>query len=277
MPRIFSMWILPGLAWRAGPLAQARDQIARSAGCGVKVASVLLLFMTMAFAQNSLLKNAELCNGENRAQSDQAIAACTAIINSQATTSHGSAIAYNNRANALAGKGQYAAAIKDYDQSIKLDPKYAIALNNRGVAYHNIGEYDRAIADFDGAIQLSADYASAFVNRALAYEKKADYSRALNDFDEAIRLRPKVGGLWNERCWIRAVTGAAQAALDDCNEALNLGPKTAAKFDSRGLAYLKLGQWEQAIGDYDFRTAAGPETGKFALRTRISPNGRWAI
>ena len=250
------MWTSPALAWRAGPLATVSVHIARGAGHVAAAASVLMLLVTLASAQESALKDAELCNSDNRAQLDKTIAACTALITSQAMTSHGSAIAYNNRANALAGTGQYAAAIKDYDESIKLDPKYAVALNNRGVAYHNMGEYDLAIGDFDAAINLSTDYASAFVNRALAYEKKGDYARALKDLDEAIRLRPELSGLWNERCWVRAITGAAQAALIDCNQALNLGPKTAAKFDSRGLAYLKLGQWERSDRRFRFRPAA---------------------
>ena len=224
------MWILPGMARHGGTLTRMRRHAARRIGRGVAAASLSLLLMTPAVAQNALLKNAAQCNSEIRAQADLTIAACTAVVAAPATNVHGLAIAYNNRANALAGKGQYALAIKDYDQSITFDPNYAKAFNNRGVAYHNLGEYDRAVQDFSAAIHASADYSSAFVNRALAYEKLGDFPRALADFNEAIRLLPTSGGLWNERCWIRAVTGAAQAALDDCNEAIRLGPVTAASF-----------------------------------------------
>jgi tetratricopeptide (TPR) repeat protein len=46
-------------------------------------------------------------------------------------------------------------AIADFDQVIKLDPKFALSYYDRGVAYSRKANYDRAIADFDLAIQLN--------------------------------------------------------------------------------------------------------------------------
>jgi tetratricopeptide (TPR) repeat protein len=42
-------------------------------------------------------------------------------------------------------------AIREYDQALKLDPRYGICLVARGVAYACKGQYDRAVADFDRA------------------------------------------------------------------------------------------------------------------------------
>jgi tetratricopeptide (TPR) repeat protein len=44
------------------------------------------------------------------------------------------ALAFNDRGNAYANKGQYDRAIQDYDQAIKLDPNLALAINNRAAA-----------------------------------------------------------------------------------------------------------------------------------------------
>ena len=52
-------------------------------------------------------------------------------------------------------------AIADFEQAIKLDPKFAAAYANRGTAYYDKRDYDRAIADFDQAIQLNPNSPSA--------------------------------------------------------------------------------------------------------------------
>lgn len=67
--------------------------------------------------------------------------------------------------------GQYAAAIADYDITVRLKPDYALVYNNRGVAKHKLGQYDAAITDYDTAIRLKPDYALASKNRGLAKRK----------------------------------------------------------------------------------------------------------
>ena len=59
------------------------------------------------------------------------------------------ATAYNNRGVALRLKADYAAAIADFNEAIRLAPNYANAFNNRGVAFRNAGDLEHAIADYD--------------------------------------------------------------------------------------------------------------------------------
>ncbi len=204
----------------------------RSIVHGVASTLMLMILVTWAAAQSPKLSNVDLCNGKDRTSSQPQIIGCTALIKSDADNPKVLAIAYNNRGNAYTGQGQYDLAIADFDELIKLNPKYAKPFNNRGVAYQKKGDFDRAIEDFDAAISLDADYAMAFANRAEVYQKKSDYSHALTDFDEAIRLQPTSSVMLNERCWTRAIVGELQGALADCNEALRLEPKLAAAFDS---------------------------------------------
>jgi 4-amino-4-deoxy-L-arabinose transferase-like glycosyltransferase len=65
--------------------------------------------------------------------------------------------AYNNRGNAYLAMGQYDAAIKDYDKSIELKPRYANTYDNRAKAYRAEGRFDEAIRDYDKAIKLKPD------------------------------------------------------------------------------------------------------------------------
>ena len=182
-------------------------------------------------AFSSELKNIQLCNGADRSTPEPQIKGCTALIESGEETSLVLAVAYTNRGNAYAAKGDYDLAISDYDAAIKLNPAFAKPFNNRGVALQKKGEYDRAIKDFDEAIKLQPDYARAFANRAETYQKRHDYQRAARDYDEATRLAPTLEAVWNGRCWARAILGELQAALEDCNKALaltTLRPSTLA-------------------------------------------------
>jgi hypothetical protein len=50
--------------------------------------------------------------------------------------------------------GNFAQAIKDYDEAIKIDPNFGKAYANRGSARYNTGDHKGALADFDVAARL---------------------------------------------------------------------------------------------------------------------------
>ena len=56
----------------------------------------------------------------------------------------------------------------------------AVAFNNRGVAYRGKAQYDRAIADFDEAIRLDPKFVFAFTGRGDVYALKAGMRNAFS-------------------------------------------------------------------------------------------------
>jgi tetratricopeptide (TPR) repeat protein len=86
----------------------------------------------------------------------------------------------------------------------------AYSYANRGVAYAAQGDLDHAIADFDDAIRLDPKFAGAYFNRGSAYQVKGDLDRAIADFNEAIRLDPKL----TAACYRRGKAYADQGDLD---------------------------------------------------------------
>ena len=162
------------------------------------------------------------------------------------------ASAYYNRGNAYSNtKGDYAKAIADYDESIRLNPEDAEAYNNRGIAYHDKGDYEKAMADYNEAIQLNPNYPEAYNNRGNAYQDKGDHDKAMADYDESIRLNPKDADVYNNRGITYQANGDYAKAIPDFDESIRLNPKGADAYNNRGAAYQAKGDYNKAIADYD--------------------------
>src|SRR6185295_9716197 len=92
------------------------------------------------------------------------------------------------RGNAWRSKGEYAKAIADYDQSIKLGPPSAFSWQNRGISKRALGDLDGALADINEAIRLDPTLPQPLTSRAVIWRAKGDLDRAIADTTEAIRL-----------------------------------------------------------------------------------------
>ncbi|WP_180274613.1 serine protease [Tychonema bourrellyi] len=163
------------------------------------------------------------------------------------------AYAYNNRGSLYSDKGDYDNALKDYNEAIKLDPKNAKAYNNRGNLYADKGDYDNALKDLNEAIKLDPKLAAAYDNRGSLYSDKGDNENAFKDYNEAIKLDPKYANAYGNRAFVYYDKGDYDNALKDFNEAIKLDPKYARAYNGRGLVYEKMGNQEKAIAE--FKTA----------------------
>jgi lipoprotein NlpI len=107
---------------------------------------------------------------------------------------------FSNRGLAYRDKGELDRAIADFNEAIRLEPKFAVAFNSRGFTYDRKGERDRAIADYTEAIRLDPKFAVAFRNRGRAYLYAGALPKALADFSQSSELDPKNGyaALWLE-------------------------------------------------------------------------------
>ena len=129
---------------------------------------------------------------------------------------------FGNRGFALTARRDFDAAIRDYDQALRLDPRNFSAYNNRGYArllkrdlirrsvilmprsgstrhsprrwrcaarlIAKKGELDRALADLDAALRLDPKLIFAYAYRALLHEARGDLPRATTDYKIALTL-----------------------------------------------------------------------------------------
>jgi tetratricopeptide (TPR) repeat protein len=86
----------------------------------------------------------------------------------------------------------FKAAKKNYETSLKRNPKYAEARNNIGALYYAQKNYRRAIQEYEKALKLSPSSATVYSNLGTAYYARKKYDEALKAYQQALALDPEV-------------------------------------------------------------------------------------
>jgi tetratricopeptide (TPR) repeat protein len=83
-------------------------------------------------------------------------------------------------------------AIRDLNQAIEINPKYAEAYNNRAFINMRLKRYDRVLSDLNKAIELRPNYPHALMNRGDLYKHLGDKAKAIADYDRVIAMGKEV-------------------------------------------------------------------------------------
>jgi len=97
---------------------------------------------------------------------------------------------YLSRGDEAFDGGNCKEAIAAYTQAIALNPNYAEAYNNRAYTYMRMQNYAPALPDLDQALRIRPDYMNALMNRGDIHNYYFDQDRkkAIADYDHIIRL-----------------------------------------------------------------------------------------
>jgi tetratricopeptide (TPR) repeat protein len=136
----------------------------------------------------------------------------------------------------------------------------AQAYVSRGLIYIRFkADWDRAIADYDEALKLNPKFAGAYAGRAAANLRKGNIDRALPDLNEGLRLDPKSPGIHNVFGYYYNKKGDHERALTEVNEALRLYPQYLYAFSNRGEIYEKKGEYTKALADFRMALSLDPD------------------
>jgi tetratricopeptide (TPR) repeat protein len=136
----------------------------------------------------------------------------------------------------------------------------AQAYVSRGLIYIRFkADWDRAIADYDEALKLNPKFAGAYAGRAAANLRKGNIDRALPDLNEGLRLDPKSPGIHNVFGYYYNKKGDHERALTEVNEALRLYPQYLYAFSNRGEIYEKKGEYTKALVDFRMALSLDPD------------------
>jgi tetratricopeptide (TPR) repeat protein len=103
-----------------------------------------------------------------------------------------SALLHNKTGIAFHQLLQLDQAKKEYERSIKLNPKYAEAINNLGAVYYGQKSYRRAVRFYKRALNLTPNAASIHSNLGSAYFARKEYPQAAKSYQTALELDPEV-------------------------------------------------------------------------------------
>jgi TonB family protein len=97
---------------------------------------------------------------------------------------------YQKRADENAGKGEFTAALADYNKAAEMKSTEPSIFLGRGKTYFGMKSYEQSIGDFDRSIELNPKASMPYFNRAAAYEKLGKDEKALADYKAAADLDP---------------------------------------------------------------------------------------
>ncbi len=101
-------------------------------------------------------------------------------------------INYCVRGALAALRGNVSSAIRDFDQSIKLDPKFIFAYYLKGRTYIYNGQYQNAERVCFDALAINPDYVLAYVGLSYIYQQRGDMATAQKYYNYAQYLLSKV-------------------------------------------------------------------------------------
>jgi len=119
-------------------------------------------------------------------------------------------------------KGDYEAALHDFEKAAELDPTYSQSYTARGMDHASQGRYHEAVIAFNQAIALNPQDALAYLFRGKVYGELGQYQEAIADFNKTIELNPKDVLAYYNRSRAYSFTGNRKKAMQDLAKAIKL-------------------------------------------------------
>lgn len=144
-------------------------------------------------------------------------------------------------------------AIRELDRRLESNPKDVTAHYKRGILYAKNGEFARAVTDFNEVVRVSPNDADAFNNRCWARAMLDELQTALKDCDEALRIRPRFADALDSRGLVKLKIGLPRNAIADYDASLRINADQASSLYGRGVAKMRSGN--TAGGNSDIAAA----------------------
>lgn len=143
--------------------------------------------------------------------------------------------------------------IKALNEKLDKDPDNPALLYRRGQVFASKGAYDLAVKDFTNSLRLNPKDVEAYNNRCWVRTVMGDLQAALKDCNEALRLRPNFVDALDSRGLMNLKSGQNKNAIADFDAALKINPRLTSSLYGRGLAKKRNGS--TAEGDLDIANA----------------------
>lgn len=164
--------------------------------------------------------------------------------------------------------GDMVTALKMYEQTIKLSPKYVKAMNNAGVIYFNNKDYDKGIEYFKQVLVYDPNYTEAMINLGAAYQNKGDFPSAIAAYEKGIKMSPNNPSImknlsniynsigvnyFNQKDWANA--------MKNFQEVLKYDPASSNAITNIGCVHQNTGNMNEAVKYYLKGLELNPQNG----------------
>lgn len=151
---------------------------------------------------------------------------------------------------AINSRRDYAAALDDMNEAIRLQPRYPGFYINRAFLRHNLDDYYGALSDYEYAIQLDPEDYTGYFNRSLLLCEVRDFDKALIDLNKVLALRGTDYRALYNRALVLKEKRDFKGALADINTIIAAYPNLAAAYFLRSEIRRDMGDMK-AKEDFD--------------------------
>lgn len=176
---------------------------------------------------------------------------------------------YIGRAKLRLATGDTIAALDDINRALELNKNATNAYVMRAdIAISSSKDFAKALADMDEAIKLQPQFAGFFINRAFLRYNLDDYFGAMADYDYAIQLEPLNATALFNRGLLRAEVHDNNKAIDDFSKVIGLDPDNYHALYNRALLYKDIADYKSSVADLDKVIEAFPDfSGAYFVRS----------
>jgi len=160
-------------------------------------------------------------------------------------------VAHCSLGNALADRRQFAEAIAEYQQALKIHPNFDVAHNNLGAALVGCGQFAEAVLHLRKALEINPNYAEVHCNLGAALTGLGRVAEAIAEYHQMLKINPHNAPAQNNLAWIRAthpdpkVRNGVQA-VTLARRAVEVSPNNLNRLDTLAAAYAESGRFAEA-------------------------------
>jgi tetratricopeptide (TPR) repeat protein len=169
----------------------------------------------------------------------------------------------------LMDRKRFAAAQKNFDILLLLNPSNIDAMLQRGICKMHAGYVNLALDDFSEILTQMTGDPAAYAAMAQAYWMLADYEMAKHFIDEALKSKHPLRAEWYEMgCNIYNKLGDINIAYACINRAIVCNPFDAILYYKRARVLFSMGKMQVAVNDLNKAISFEPKfVNAFKLRS----------
>jgi protein O-mannosyl-transferase len=169
--------------------------------------------------------------------------------------------AHNLLGNALFARGDAAAAIREFQEAIRLNPAFAEPWCDLGHLFNLQGNSGQAIFCYQKALEARPDSVVAHMSLGTLLLNAGRPDEALLHLQEVAKQDPRLAAAEDSLGWAFALKGQWDEAIACYQKELEILPDSAAAWNRLGVVFSRAGRFDEALAAFQRVVAIHPGDG----------------